>query len=76
MPAFPQLMQTQVDFASIQDRVDVAHRLGAPYERGLEEASQMAKEQARRIAWELAQQDGPLTAESSAGRASTWRIRS
>ena len=67
MPSFPHLMQAKLDFASIQKRVKVAHRLGAPYDQGLTDASEMAKEQARRIAWELAQQGGPLEADSSNG---------
>ena len=68
MPAFPHLMQTKVDFALIQDRIQVAHDFGTPYDQELTEASQMAKEQARRIAWELAQQDGPMTADSGSGQ--------
>ncbi|MDB2685831.1 cytochrome-c oxidase, cbb3-type subunit II [Mariniblastus sp.] len=68
MPAFPHLIQTQLDFNSIQSRVQVAHNLGVGYDQGLADASEMAKKQARRIAWELAQQDGPLTSLSSSGQ--------
>jgi cytochrome c oxidase cbb3-type subunit I/II len=45
--------------------------LGAPYERALDEAGEMAKEQARQIAWELVQQDGPATIESDQGETIT-----
>ena len=67
MPAYPHLMTTELNFRSIQDRVNAAHMLGAPYERELDEAGEMAQEQARQIAWELVQQGGPSTVESGRG---------
>ena len=67
MPAFSHLMQTKLDFALTQNRVQLAHELGAAYEWGPTDAKEITKEQARRIAWELAQQDGPLTAKSPDG---------
>jgi cytochrome c oxidase cbb3-type subunit I/II len=71
MPAYPHLMTAELNFRSIQDRVNAAHMLGAPYERALDEAGEMAKEQARQIAWELVQQDGPATIESDQGETIT-----
>ncbi len=59
MPGYPHLMGTKLKFRSIQARVNAAHMLGAPYDRALEDADGMAKEQARQIAWELVQQGGP-----------------
>ncbi len=64
MPGYPHLMATKLKFRSIQGRVNAAHMLGAPYVRELEEANEMAKEQARQIAWELVQQGGPSSIES------------
>jgi len=68
MPAFEHLTNTALDFAAIQQRVQIAHEMGAPYDQGLDEASDMAKEQARRIAWELAQQGGPLSVDTGSGQ--------
>ena len=62
MPGFPHLIQTKMDYGSIEKRVQVANEFGIPVEQDLTEASEIAKKQARRIAWELAQQGGPLVA--------------
>jgi cytochrome c oxidase cbb3-type subunit I/II len=68
MPAYPHLMATKLKFGSIQGRINAAHMLGAPYDRELEEANEMAKEQARQIAWELVQQGGPSAVASGDGK--------
>ncbi|MCL4136557.1 UNVERIFIED_CONTAM: hypothetical protein GTU68_025357 [Idotea baltica] len=68
MPAYPHLMNTELNFGSIQGRVNAAAMLGAPYERELTEAETMANEQAWQIAWELAQQGGPTSVTSSSGK--------
>ena len=67
MPGYPHLMKRKLNFKSIPGRVQAAAFLGAPYERELTEAVEMAREQARQIAWELAQQEGPTTVESESG---------
>ncbi|MFK7769154.1 MAG: cytochrome-c oxidase, cbb3-type subunit I [Mariniblastus sp.] len=67
MPAYPHLVTRKLNFRSIQGRVNGAAMLGAPYVRELNEAPEMAREQARQIAWELAQQDGPSTIKSESG---------
>ena len=52
MPSFSHLIQTKLHFAEVKDRVQVAQELGVAYEGGLTDFSEMAKRQARRIAWE------------------------
>ncbi len=67
MPAYSHLMNSKLNFKTIPARVQAAAWLGAPYDRELSESIDMAKEQARQIAWELAQQDGPTTVIDSSG---------
>lgn len=59
MPAYPSFEQTELNFKSIQDRVDAAAFLGAPYGEELTRAEEMAKEQAAEIAAEIEKQQGP-----------------
>lgn len=59
MPAYPSFEQTELNFKSIQDRVNAAAFLGAPYGEELTRAEEMAKAQAAAIAAEIEKQQGP-----------------
>jgi cytochrome c oxidase cbb3-type subunit I/II len=59
MPGYPHLERKRLKFSTIQPRVQAAAYLGAPYGRELEEAEEMAREQARQIVRELLEQGGP-----------------
>ena len=67
MPAYPHLVNSKLNLKTLSARVQAAAYLGAPYERELTDSVEMAQEQARQIAWELAQQGGPTTVKSSSG---------
>jgi cytochrome c oxidase cbb3-type subunit I/II len=67
MPGYPHLMTRELNFRSIQGRVNAAHLLGAPYDRELDEAETMAREQAIQIVKELVEQGGPATVRNSSG---------
>ncbi len=67
MPAYPHLMTRELNFKSIQGRVNAAALLGAPYDRELREAEEMAREQARKIVKELIDQGGPARVKKSNG---------
>ncbi len=67
MPAYPHLMNSKLNFKLIPARVQAAAWLGAPYEDELNDSVEMAQQQARQIAWELAQQGGPTTMKSKSG---------
>ncbi len=60
MPSYEHLLDTDIDFEKITDRVWAAHVLGAPYDRELTEAPQMAREQAEKIAADIVSQGGPV----------------
>jgi cytochrome c oxidase cbb3-type subunit I/II len=60
MPIYEHLLVNKLDFKKTADRVRAAHMLGAPYGRELEEAPEMAKEQAEQIAAEIVAQGGPV----------------
>ncbi len=60
MPNYEHLLVNRLDFKQITDRVRAAHLLGAPYDRELDEAPQMAREQAEVIAAEIVSQGGPV----------------
>jgi cytochrome c oxidase cbb3-type subunit I/II len=60
MPSYIHLLETSIDFNKIQDRVDAAHMLGAPYDRELTEAPEMARAQAERIAADIVSQGGTV----------------
>ncbi|MBX3128722.1 MAG: cytochrome-c oxidase, cbb3-type subunit I [Polyangiaceae bacterium] len=66
MPPYPWLAQTELDFASIQPRVDAMAMLGVPYGKDVlaGQAEQTARAQASQIATELQQQGGPAGLES------------
>ncbi|TVP98023.1 MAG: cytochrome-c oxidase, cbb3-type subunit I [Planctomycetaceae bacterium] len=60
MPIYEHLLVNELDFKQITDRVRAAHFLGAPYDRELEEAPEMARRQAEEIAAEIVSQGGPV----------------
>lgn len=66
MPAYAHLMTRELNFGAIQDRVNAAALLGAPYDRELTDAEAMAHEQAAKIVKELVEQDGPSEVNISA----------
>ena len=67
MPSFAHLAVTKLDYDSIQERIALAGQLGTPYDQDRGPVDELAKVQARRIAWELAQLGGPMTVESAGG---------
>ena len=69
MPAYPHLMTKELNFRTIQPRVNAAAALGAPYDREMTEAELMAREQAQQIVKELVEQGGPPQVPDSAGNA-------
>ena len=66
MPSFAHLTVTKLDYDSIQERIVLASQFGTP-DQDLGPVDELAKVQARRIAWELAQLGGPMTVESVGG---------
>ncbi|MEM8670625.1 MAG: cytochrome-c oxidase, cbb3-type subunit I [Planctomycetota bacterium] len=60
MPAYVHLLDTKIDFKKIPDRVRAAHMLGAPYDRELTEAVEMAMKQAEEVAADIVSQGGPI----------------
>ena len=67
MPSFAHLAMAKLDYSSMQQRLSIAGQLGTPYDQDLGPVDELAKVQARRIAWELAQLGGPMTVESANG---------
>jgi len=59
MPAYPSLLNTPLDFAGIQRRVDVMAMLGVPYGDAVNRAPQMARAQADSIARGIEGEGGP-----------------
>ena len=68
MPAYPHLMTRELNYRSVQARVNAAATLGAPYDRELTEAESMAREQAEKIVKELVEQGGPKTVTDANGK--------
>ena len=69
MPSYSHLLTTKLNFDSIQARFDVDDQLNVGNDQEFvptDHADQMARQQARRIAWELAQLGGPISVDSSA----------
>ncbi len=60
MPAYDHLLTTKIDFKKTTERVWAAYKLGAKYDRELEEAPEMARQQAEQIAAEIVSQGGPV----------------
>jgi cytochrome c oxidase cbb3-type subunit I/II len=58
MPKYPWLIEDDLDFSSIQPRVDAMAMLGVPYGKAIQQAEPMAREQATEIAQELLRQGG------------------
>jgi cytochrome c oxidase cbb3-type subunit I/II len=58
MPKYPWLVADDLDFSTIQPRVDAMAMLGVPYGKAIQRAEPMAREQAAEIALELARQGG------------------
>ncbi len=58
MPAYPWLLEEEIDFEQIQSRVDAMAMIGVPYADALNRAPDMAREQARVIAADLVAQGG------------------
>lgn len=59
MPPYKWLLEDDIDFASIQPRVDAMALLGVPYGAALNYAEEMARKQADTIATEIIAQGGP-----------------
>ncbi len=60
MPIFDHLLNEELDFNKVADRVWAAHMLGAPYEEELTDGPEMARRQAEVIAAEIISQGGPV----------------
>jgi cytochrome c oxidase cbb3-type subunit I/II len=59
MPPYPWLLTNQLDFASIQRRVDAMAMLGVPYGDAVVRAEALAHSQAEQVARRIEQQGGP-----------------
>ncbi len=59
MPKYPWLLADNLDFSTVQPRVDAMAMLGVPYGEAVTSAERMAREQARAIAAEIRAQGGP-----------------
>ena len=59
MPSYAWLLTNRLDFDGIQKRVDVMAMLGVPYGDAIHRAPQLARDQAKGIADDLASQGGP-----------------
>lgn len=68
MPAYTHLMNRELNYSSLPARIRAAAMLGAPYVEELTQAEEMAREQAKLIAWELAMQGGPSTMTTANGK--------
>jgi cytochrome c oxidase cbb3-type subunit I/II len=64
MPRYPWLLSSDLDFGSIQAKVDVSAMLGVPYGDAIHNAEAMAHNQAREIGAEIEKQGGPSGLES------------
>jgi cytochrome c oxidase cbb3-type subunit I/II len=59
MPAYPWMLKDVIDFGGIPARVRANHRLGVPYSKfEVNEAEAIARDQAKKIAAEIAEQGG------------------
>ncbi|MBI2377451.1 MAG: cytochrome-c oxidase, cbb3-type subunit I [Deltaproteobacteria bacterium] len=64
MPKYPWLLTTSLDYGQVQDNVDAMIMLGVPYGDAVKNAGGLAREQASKIAQEIAGQGGPSGLES------------
>ncbi len=58
MPSYAPLLYAEIDFKSVQKHINAVAALGAPYDRALTEAGQMAREQAAEIGKSIVDQGG------------------
>jgi cytochrome c oxidase cbb3-type subunit I/II len=63
MPTYAWLSSEDLDFSTVQPRVDAMAMLGVPYGEAVTRAEPMARDQARAIAQELVTQGGPAGLE-------------
>jgi len=63
MPGYPHLLVKKLNYSNLQQRVKAEAFLGAPYERELTEAKEMALEQGRQIVKDLVEQGGPAAVD-------------
>jgi cytochrome c oxidase cbb3-type subunit I/II len=68
MPAYPWLLERDLDFASIAPRVAALAKLGAPYGEELERAEEMAREQADAIMARLVEEDATFAGSGLEGK--------
>ena len=59
MPSYDHLLTEDLKFSAIAPLVQVAHYLGAPYDKELEDSDAMARRQAEEIAADIVKQGGP-----------------
>ncbi len=59
MPAYPHMMSDDIDFGSIQPRVDAMVMFGVPYGEAVTSAEKMARAQAKEISDAVVSQGGP-----------------
>jgi cytochrome c oxidase cbb3-type subunit I/II len=64
MPSYAWLERQDLDFASLQKKVDAMAMLGVPYGDAVLHAEQMAHTQSREIAERIASQGGPKHLEN------------
>ena len=63
MPAYPWLLEDDIDFEDIQNTVDAMAMLGVPYGDAIHHAPEMARIQAKMIAQDIEDNDGPAGLE-------------
>ncbi len=63
MPAYAWLLEEDLDYASMQKTVNAMATLGVPYDKEMDRAEEMARAQAKKIAAEIVEQDGPRDLE-------------
>jgi cytochrome c oxidase cbb3-type subunit I/II len=63
MPSYPWLQQNDLDYGSVQPRVDAMAMLGVPYGKAVLSAEAMARTQAQEIAQRITSQGGPAHLE-------------
>ncbi len=63
MPAYPWLLEHEIDFDALESSVRALGRLGVPYEQTLPQAQELARLQAAAVAAEIESQGGPAGLE-------------
>jgi cytochrome c oxidase cbb3-type subunit I/II len=64
MPPYPWMLKDEIDFKSVQARVDAMAMLGVPYGEAITKAEAMARAQAKEVAASIVQQGGPSGLET------------